>query len=106
MLGGLLLAAGGAAQDASENAAGPHPGQAIYEKWCAPCHGEGPGKPGTMVLAQRYGTSRPAVLEERTDMTAEYLATFVRSGVGVMPPFRKTEITDAELGQMIEYLLR
>jgi len=39
-------------------------------------------------------------------MTADYLRTFVREGVGVMPQFRKTEITDPELDAMIEYLLR
>jgi mono/diheme cytochrome c family protein len=98
-----FVAAGAAAQD---NAEPPHPGKAVYDKWCTPCHGDGPGKPGTMVLRQRYGASLPAVLEERDDMTAEYLETFVRQGVGVMPQFRKTEITDGELRQMIDYLLR
>jgi len=82
------------------------PGKAVYDKWCTPCHGAGPGKPGTTVLAERYGTSLPALLEERTDLTSEYLTTFVRSGIGVMPQFRKTEITDAELAEMIAYLLR
>jgi mono/diheme cytochrome c family protein len=81
-------------------------GAAVFAKWCTPCHGEGPGKPGTIVLRQRYGDSRPALLEERTDLTPEYLATFVRQGVGVMPQFRKTEITDTELAAMIAYLLR
>lgn len=86
-------------------AAAADPGKAVYDKWCMPCHGDGPGKPGTMVLAQRYGDTRPALLEERTDLTREYLETFVRQGVGVMPQFRKTEITDAELAAMIAYLL-
>lgn len=96
----VMLASGAAAQDGS-----PHPGREIYDKWCTPCHGDGPGKPGTMVLQQRYGTSLPALLEEREDLTAEYLTTFVRQGVGVMPQFRKTEITDEELRQMIAYLV-
>lgn len=82
------------------------PGKVVYDKWCTPCHGDGPGKPGTMVLRQRYGDSLPALLEERTDMTSEYLETFVREGVGVMAQFRKTEITDAELAAMTAYLLR
>lgn len=81
-------------------------GKAVFDKWCTPCHGDGPGKPGTMVLRQRYGDRLPALLEERTDMTPEYLETFVRQGVGVMAQFRKTEITDAELEAMIAYLLR
>lgn len=82
------------------------PGKAVFDKWCAPCHGDGPGKPGTMVLSQRYGDRIPALLEERNDMTPEYLRTFVREGVGVMPQFRKTEITDSELDAMIDYLAR
>lgn len=81
-------------------------GRAVYDKWCTPCHGDGLGKPGTDVLRQRYEGRLPALLEERTDMTAEYLRTFVRGGVGVMPQFRKTEITDSELDAMIDYLVR
>lgn len=100
MLVGFACAIGALAQDAEDN-----PGKAVFDKWCTPCHGAGPGKPGTMVLEQRYGDSLPALLEERTDMTEEYLQTFVRQGIGVMPQFRKTEITDTELTQMIEYLL-
>ena len=89
------------AQDGSD-----HPGKTVYDKWCTPCHGDGPGKPGTMVLRQRYGDRLPALLEERTNMTDDYLETFVRAGVGVMPQFRKTEITVSELQAMIDYLLR
>lgn len=80
-------------------------GKIVYDKWCTPCHGAGLGKPGTMVLAQRYGDSLPALLEERTDLSREYLANFVRQGVGVMPQFRKTEITDAEFDALVNYLV-
>jgi mono/diheme cytochrome c family protein len=97
----LMLAAGATAQDGAAS----NSGKAVYDKWCTPCHGAGPGKPGTMVLGQRYGSSLPALLEERTDLTADYLTTFVRQGVGVMPQFRKTEITDTELAAMIDYLV-
>jgi mono/diheme cytochrome c family protein len=31
-------------------------------------------------------------------------ASFVRSGVSVMPPFRKTEISDADLAALAAYL--
>jgi len=30
--------------------------------------------------------------------------TFVRTGVSVMPPFRKTEISDADLAALAAYL--
>jgi mono/diheme cytochrome c family protein len=97
----LAIVGSAGAQDAPD-----HAGKLVFDKWCTPCHGDGPGKPGTIVLAQRYGDSRPALLEERTDLTREYLQTFVCGGVGIMPPFRKTEITDADLDELIAYLLR
>jgi mono/diheme cytochrome c family protein len=106
MLRLTLLLALGLGGTAFAQDPGDDPGKTVFDKWCTPCHGDGPGKPGTMVLAQRYGASRPALLEERTDLTRDYLETFVRQGVGIMPPFRKTEITDSELTAMIAYLLR
>jgi (+)-pinoresinol hydroxylase len=79
-------------------------GRAVYAYWCATCHAPGPGQPGTASLAIRYGGSRPAVLEEREDLTPEAIKLFVRRGVLSMPPFRKTEITDAELDDLAAYL--
>jgi len=95
----LIVANVALAQDESAD-----PGKLVYDKWCTPCHGAGPGKPGTMVLAQRYGDSLPALLEEREGLTRDYLVAFVREGVGVMPRFRKTEITDADLDALVDYL--
>jgi mono/diheme cytochrome c family protein len=82
-------------------------GHAVFQYWCAPCHAPGPGHPGTQALAAKYADgSIPAVLEERTDLTPELTATFVRGGVSIMPPFRKTEITDADLDALAAYLAR
>ena len=61
--------------------------------------------PGTAALQAKYNGSTPAVLTERTDLTEEMIGSFVRNGVSVMPPFRKTEITDADLRAMTEYLI-
>ena len=44
------------------------------------------------------------MLESRTDLTPELTKFFVRNGINVMPPFRKTEITDAELNALAAYL--
>jgi len=79
-------------------------GHKVYDKWCFPCHGTGPGKPGTDSLRQRG--QNPAVLEERTDLTAPTIKQFVRHGVLFMPMFRKTEISDAELDAIAAYLTR
>ncbi len=79
-------------------------GHKVYDKWCFPCHGTGLGKPGTDALTARG--QKPAVLEERTDLTAPVIKTFVRHGVLFMPMFRKTEISDADLDAIAAYLTR
>ena len=79
-------------------------GKAVFEKWCAPCHGDGPGRPGTAALQALYKGVKPALLEQRTDLVPELTKNFVRTGVSVMPFFRKTEISDAELDALAAYL--
>ncbi len=81
-------------------------GQAVYEHWCAPCHAPGPGHPGTQSLQLKYGGKIPAVLIERTDLAPETVSLFVRQGVLLMAPFRKTEITDAQLATLAAYVAR
>lgn len=82
------------------------PGEAVYEHWCTPCHAPGPGHPGTQSLQVKYGGRIPAVLLERTDLSPRAVARFVRQGVLSMTPFRKTEITDAELSALARYVAR
>jgi mono/diheme cytochrome c family protein len=79
-------------------------GKAVYEHWCAPCHAPGPGHPGTQSLQLKYGGKLPAVLLERTDLSPQAVAVFVRQGVLLMAPFRKTEITDTELAALTAYV--
>ena len=79
-------------------------GRVVFDYWCAPCHAAGPGHPGTQSLQVKYGGNVPAVLEEREDLTPTVVRTFVRQGVLSMAPFRKTEITDAELEDLAAYL--
>jgi mono/diheme cytochrome c family protein len=81
-------------------------GRQVFEKWCTPCHAAGPGYPGTTAIAALYKGAKPAALEERTDLTPEIVKQFVRKGVSVMPFFRKTEISDAELDALAAYLAR
>jgi len=79
-------------------------GQLTYEKWCAPCHSPGPDHPGTQALDALYKGSKPGALIERTDLTPPIVKQFVRQGVSVMPFFRKTEISDAELEALAAFL--
>ena len=81
-------------------------GDAVFQKWCAPCHAAGPGHPGTTAIAALYKGAKPAALEDRTDLTPAIVAQFVRKGVSVMPFFRKTEISDADLDALGAYLSR
>lgn len=81
-------------------------GKRVFDRWCASCHAAQPFRPGTASLAVKYGDSMPAALEERTNLPPAVVSTFVRYGVLSMPPFRKTEITDAELEALGTYLSR
>jgi mono/diheme cytochrome c family protein len=101
----LLIASAIVALTSVAHAAEPS-GQAVYEHWCAPCHAPGPGHPGTQSLQLKYGGKTPAVLLERTDLTAQAVAAFVRQGVLLMAPFRKTEISDAELAALTAYVTK
>jgi mono/diheme cytochrome c family protein len=85
-------------------AAQPIDGKRVFASQCAACHAPGPRMPGTAALAAKYGKDLPAALEERTDLTPDLVRQFVRHGVSVMPSFRKTEISDAELDALGRYL--
>ena len=105
-----LAAAAAAEAGGQRHSAAPltgDPGQQIYQKWCWTCHGPSTPdsrKAGTAALENTYQGKVPAMLEQRTDLTPATIRTFVRTGVYFMPPFRKTEITDAELDSLIAYL--
>jgi len=81
-------------------------GRDVYTYWCWNCHGEGPGKPGTVALAARYKGAVPALLTERTDLSPELVKVYVRNGLSIMPIFRKTQISDAQLEALANYLAR
>lgn len=103
------LTAIGAASAAGDTAAAPVParlaeGKAVYDKWCAPCHTDQPGLAGTLALQTKYKGEKPAVLEHRTDLTPEVVSYYVRNGVAWMAPFRKTEVSDAQLAAIGAYL--
>lgn len=100
-LAGAFLSAGGAAHAQEELVAR---GGEVFEHWCAACHAPGPRHPGTQALEALYKGAKPAALEQRADLLPDLTRAFVRTGVSVMPPFRKTEITDADLDALAAYL--
>lgn len=96
--------AGPAAAATAAPQAPAHPGKLVYDKWCGICHGRGERMAGTASLQAKYKDAIPAALEDRSDMTPEFVKFYVRNGVMIMPAFRKTEITDADLEVLTEYL--
>lgn len=88
-------------------------GKAVFDKWCTPCHGAVAPKnvmfgngalAGTSALAVKYKGKLPAVLEQRTDLTPAFIKGAVRHGLFGMPITRKTEVSDAELEDVVAYL--
>jgi len=107
-------------------------GKEVFDARCRACHGayaKGPAPgnnalptppasqpslpglamqvPGTFALQLRYKGQKTALLEERTDLTPEAVAAFVRhGGGGFMPAFRPTEVSDEDLKALGAYLAR
>jgi len=78
-------------------------GKRAYNHICVYCHS--PGVWGTNRLSKRMDKEH-AVLENRTDLSAAMVQTVVRTGIGSMPPLRKSELSDADLAAVAAYLTR
>jgi mono/diheme cytochrome c family protein len=91
-------------------------GRDVFHERCAACHGPIPQNPigppylplmpGTQALKARYNGEKPAELERRTDLTAEFVDAVVRGGLNSMPFFRPTELSDEDLTALDAYLTR
>jgi mono/diheme cytochrome c family protein len=84
-------------------------GHDVFEAWCAPCHAPVSGQErlaGTSTLEMLYKGAKPAALEQRTDLTPQRVAYYVRHGDNAMPWFRKTELSDEDLAAVAAYLAR
>jgi mono/diheme cytochrome c family protein len=109
----VLLSGAGllAAQAHAADAALIQQGKAAFEYHCAACHGTtivsgNRHLPGTEALTVKYKGKEPGALEQRTDLPAETVKYFVRHGISVMPFFRKTMVSDADLNAIAAYLSR
>jgi mono/diheme cytochrome c family protein len=78
-------------------------GKQVYENWCHQCHMPSPFAPGTIQLKHTRGEAL-SVIENRREFPEEYTRMIVRRGIGGMPNFRRTEITDEELDMLAEYM--
>jgi mono/diheme cytochrome c family protein len=102
----LACAAVACAASAAEAPDAHSAGRTVYVRWCAPCHDPGVTHPGTHALTVKYLGIKPGVLLEWKDLPPAAVKAWVRHGISVMPQFRKTEISDAELDALAAYLSR
>lgn len=79
-------------------------GAQVYVQWCAICHNKGVGMAGTDFLRMKYKGEVSPLLEERTDLTRDVIEYYVREGLGSMPYFRKTEVSDSDLDALVLHL--
>jgi len=90
-----------ATQAHGENATGKR----VYERHCVHCHAPGNEAVGTLQLARTRGAER-AVLTEREDLDARYVRSVVRRGLNAMPAFVPSQLTDADLEALSQYLTK
>jgi mono/diheme cytochrome c family protein len=78
-------------------------GNRLFHARCGYCHLA--GGTGTIMLGRRLGKDR-ALLESRTDLTADYVKKITRVGINGMPPHTRIEVTDSELELISAYITR
>jgi cytochrome c553 len=75
----------------------------LYVEKCSMCHRQ--MGMGTVILARRMDP-KIARLELRTDLTAEYVTSAARQGIGNMPRISRGEVSDAQLARIAAYLTK
>jgi len=80
-------------------------GKEGFDRHCVHCHGPGNEATGTLQLARTRGEDK-ALLTERDDLPAVYIQYVVRHGLRAMPAFVPSDLTDAQLQALTDYLTR
>ena len=78
-------------------------GKEVFERHCVHCHAPGNEATGTLQLARTRGEDK-ALLTERDDLPAVYIQMIVRQGLKAMPAFVPSDLTDAQLQALTDYL--
>lgn len=89
----------GAMQDRSSRAED----EALFVEKCSMCHRQ--MGMGTVLLARRV-PPEVAMLETRTDLTADFVTVMARRGLLNMPRISRIEVSDAQLQRIARYLSR
>jgi cytochrome c5 len=79
------------------------PDEALYVEKCSMCHRQ--MGMGTVILARRMPPEK-AMLEMRDDLSADFVKTAVRQGIGNMPRIGRGEVSDEQLGQIARFLAK
>ena len=79
----------------------PRAPEQVFSTRCAYCH-DAAGW-GTRALARRMPESEAALLD-RKDLPPAYTVYVVRRGIGSMPQFNPSELTDKELESLANWL--
>jgi mono/diheme cytochrome c family protein len=77
------------------------PQEALFVEKCGMCHRQ--MGMGTVILARRMD-AKVAMLEAHTDLTADYITTATRQGIGNMPRLSRAEVSDAQRATITAYL--
>lgn len=77
-------------------------GKALYRQRCGMCH-QTIGM-AVNLLARRPGDTSKGLLEERKDLSAEFVFTVARAGIINMPRISRGEVSDEELAAIANYL--
>jgi mono/diheme cytochrome c family protein len=80
-------------------------GKEVFDRQCVHCHGNNNEAVGTLQLARTRGKDK-SLLTERKDLTADYVQFVVRHGLKAMPAFVPSDLTDAQLQALTEYLTK
>lgn len=79
------------------------PDAALFVEKCGMCHRQ--SGMGTVILARRMDPAL-AMLEARDDLTADYVTTAARQGIGNMPRIGRGEVSDEQLARIADYLAK
>ena len=90
---------GGFLQDRSYHS----PAEKLFVEKCSMCHRQ--SGMGTVLLARRMKPS-VAMLENRDDLTEDYVIQAARTGIGNMPRITRGEVSDKQLKIIAQYLAK
>ncbi|MGB3798134.1 MAG: cytochrome c [Alteraurantiacibacter sp.] len=74
----------------------------LYVEKCSMCHRQ--MGMGTVILARRMDPAK-AILENRENLTAQFITITARQGIGNMPRISEAEVTDEQMERIARYLV-